>query len=353
MKIAITADVHLKTKEETSERYSALENILYQLKALGVNNLFIAGDLFDKDLTNYTDFERLCKNYPQIKLNIICGNHDYGISSRFFTASNVEIIESTQLREIDGLTIVLIPYVSIKSIDEVLSEFFQSQNIPERWILIAHGDYITGNRELNSYEPGIYMPLTTKSIIRYNPLKVFLGHIHKPSKFGRVFYPGSPCGLDITETGKRSFILYDTKLDSVEEVFVSTEKIYFDESIIMLPFEDETLFLRRKFDEIIKNWGVSKDELNKVVLRLSLRGYTYDLKKTESTLLRITSLLGINLYNKDGLDLSGIKTLNELEEDRIYLLKRIQKKIENLNTSSFYVSKERILEKSMELVFSD
>ncbi len=353
MKIAITADVHLKTREETPERYKALENIFYQLNTKEIDNLFIAGDLFDKDLSNYTDFDMLCKNFPYIKVTIIKGNHDYKINSRFFTASNLEIIDDIQIKELEGLAIVFIPYDAAKSIDEILSEYNHVQNLPDRWILIAHGDYLTGNRDLNTYEPGIYMPLTTKSIIRYNPLKVFLGHIHKPSNFGRVFYPGSPCSLDITETGKRKFLIYDTKLDSIDDVFVYTEKIYFDESIIMLPFEEEDVFLRRKFDDMIKNWGIKRDELNKVVLRLSVKGYVSDLKKTMNILLKIISLLGINLYDKEGLDLSGIKILKELEEDKLYLLERIREKIENLNISNFCVSKEKILEKSMELIFSD
>ncbi|MCX7988862.1 MAG: metallophosphoesterase family protein [Thermodesulfovibrio sp.] len=353
MKIALTADVHLKRTEETPERYKALENILYQLKIRGIDNLIIAGDLFDKDFYNYSEFDRLCKDFSNIKLTIILGNHDYRINSRFFTASNIEVIDDIKIKELDGLATVLIPYDATKSIDEILSEYNHVQKIPERWILIGHGDYITGNRELNHYEPGIYMPLTTKSIIRYNPLKVFLGHIHKPSNFGRVFYPGSPCGLDITETGKRKFLIYDTKLDSVEEVFVSTEKIYFNESIIMLPFEEEALFLKRCFDGMIKNWGLSKDELNNVVLRLSIKGYVNDLKETMNLLLNILSSLGINLYDKDGLDLSGIKVLKDLEVDRLYLLERIQEKIENLNISKFYVSREKILEKAMELIFKD
>lgn len=220
MKFAITADVHLKTKNETPERYKAVESIFEEIKRREIDSIIIAGDLFDRDFSNYNDFDSLCKNFPGVKITLIPGNHDYQINNRFFTSSNIEVINESQIRELEGLSILFIPYDSAKSIDEALSEYAREQKFPERWILVGHGDYITGNRELNPYEPGFYMPLTSKSILKYSPLKIFSGHIHKPSEFGRVFYPGSPCGLDITETGKRRFLIYDTGRDSVEQVFI-------------------------------------------------------------------------------------------------------------------------------------
>ncbi|MCX8034397.1 MAG: metallophosphoesterase [Thermodesulfovibrio sp.] len=352
MKIAITADVHLKTRDETPERYKALENIFQQIVNRDITNLIIAGDLFDKDFANYSEFDTSCKNFSEIKLTILPGNHDYQISNKFFTASNIEVINDIQIKELEGLAIAFIPYDSAKSIDEVLSEYAHREKLPERWILIAHGDYITGSRELNPYEPGFYMPLTSKSIIRYNPLRVFLGHIHKPSDFGRVIYPGSPCGLDITETGKRRFIIYDTGLDSVEQVFVQNEKIYFNESMLLLPFEEELQLLRRKIGKMIESWGLESEEIKRVILRLSLTGYITDLKETVNVLKNVISNYGIVLYEND-IDLSNIKLLQNIEQERLYLLEKVKEKIENLNSDKLIASKDKILEKSMELIFKD
>ena len=60
MKIAITADIHLKTKEETPGRWDALSNILDIMLSENINTLIIAGDLFDKESQNYSDFDKFC-----------------------------------------------------------------------------------------------------------------------------------------------------------------------------------------------------------------------------------------------------------------------------------------------------
>ena len=60
MKVAVTADVHLKTKSETPERYNALEDILNKCLEQDIDNIIIAGDLFDQETNNYGDFEKLC-----------------------------------------------------------------------------------------------------------------------------------------------------------------------------------------------------------------------------------------------------------------------------------------------------
>lgn len=350
MKIAITADVHLKGKDETPERYKALENILQYLENNSIQYLIISGDVFDKDFSNYSDFDFLCKQFSSVNVIVIPGNHDYQINNRFFTASNVEIVNEIQVKELGGISALFVPYSTEKSIDESIAEYNHRNKLPERWILIGHGDYITGNRELNPYEPGFYMPLTSKSISRYNPLRVFLGHIHKPSDFGRVSYPGSPCGLDITETGRRRFLIYDTHLNFVDEVFVNNEKIYFDETIILLPSTEEELFLKRKINEMIKKWKVDENELKKIILRLSLKGYIRDVRSTIDTIVKILSSYGIKLY-KEEIDLSKIKTIKEVDVDRLYLFEKTREKIERLAMNNFRTSKEKILEKAMELIF--
>ncbi len=349
MKIAITADIHLKTEVETPERYNALRNIFKQIEEKGLTHLIIAGDLFDKDFSNYNDFDALCKQHSSIKIKVIPGNHDYQIENRFFTSSNIEVINEVRIEDFGDVKAVFVPYDSTKSsIDEAVLEY--TEKLPKRWILIGHGNYITNAIEQNPYELGLYMPITSRFIIKHNPLRVFLGHIHKPSDFGRIIYPGSACGLNITETGKRRFIIYDTKSDDVEEGFISTDKIYFDEWLMVFPFEQSNQFLQRNIKEMIEKWNLSADELKKATLRLSLKGYVTDLKETEKIISAIISPYEIKLY-EDGLDLSDIKVLNESEEDRIYILQKVKEKIEGLDLSKLSVSKEKIIEQSMQLIF--
>jgi DNA repair exonuclease SbcCD nuclease subunit len=351
MKLAITADVHLRTKNENPERFNALEKIFQQIKDRNISILIIAGDLFDREFFNYSEFDFLCRKYNGIQILIIPGNHDYQIEKRFFTSSNIEIIREKTIKEISGLPFLFIPFEPASSIDEALSDFGHYKKFPERWILIGHGDYITDNRELNPYEPGFYMPLTFKSINRYAPMKVFLGHIHKPSEFGKVIYPGSPCGLDITETGKRSFLIYDINSNFLERVFVETEKIYFVESLLLLPFEDETEYIKNKINKMIGSWQLTKEELKKVALRLCLKGYTKNIGKTIEILNNLLSEHGISLYDSEGIDISGVKILKDAEIERLYLLEKVKEKIERLSIDNFTTSVDKILEKSMELIF--
>jgi len=91
MNIAITADVHLPAGENHPERYSALVNILDSLVKQDITKLIIAGDLFDKDCSDYSRFEEVCRRYPQIGIHIIPGNHDPDISRSVIVGENIRI----------------------------------------------------------------------------------------------------------------------------------------------------------------------------------------------------------------------------------------------------------------------
>ena len=94
MKIAITADCHLTTIEDHPERYQAFENILDQLVKRNIEVLIVAGDLFDKGMTNYADFEGICrkKKYQTIQIRVLPGNHDPNLKEGNFTAPNINVI---------------------------------------------------------------------------------------------------------------------------------------------------------------------------------------------------------------------------------------------------------------------
>jgi len=351
MKVAITSDVHLKNYSESPERYNALEKIFEKIRQEGVTELIIAGDLFEKDYDNYSDFDKLCKKYKDVvKVNIIPGNHDYQIEKKFFTASNIKVITEPQIKEINNLPFLFVPYFFGKTIDEVLVDFSHNHPLPGKWILIGHGDYITKSRELNPYEPGFYMPLTAKAIDNFNPTKVILGHIHKPSEFGRVIYPGSPCGLDINETGKRRFLFLDTHSLEIKHEKVETDVIYFIEIIQILPVEDEINFLSEKLRNVIQNWKLKPDELRKVKLRLVLKGYTKDKNITTQHIVRMINHRGIKFYDGEP-DTSELRVLKEIDVEKISLLRRFQEKLEELKIERFVSSRDEIVNKTIELIF--
>ena len=275
MKIAITADIHLKNKAEQPERYNALESILGRIKTENIETLIVAGDLFDKNFRNYAEFERLCKKYPQIQLHIIPGNHDAEISEKNIVSSNVHIYNLPTLVEIGSNTFLFVPY------KEKTKMYEQIVNLKEEiegkeWTLIGHGDYYCGAKELNPFEPGTYMPLSRENVAALAPKTVFLGHIHKPANWHNVYYCGSPCGLDISEVGKRRFLVFDSMDGSIIPIAVKTDVLYFEESFVIVPLDNEVPLLKQEIANRIKSWNLDPADKSKAVLRIEAVGYAMD-----------------------------------------------------------------------------
>lgn len=349
MKIAITADTHLRRREETPERYNALENILKCISRLGIKHLILAGDTFDKGFSNYADFEDLCKKYPDITLLLIPGNHDLDIKQRFFAYQGIRIFEKPTLESIGDLNLALIPYRPGQSIDENIVELRMMVALPERWVLVGHGDYITKGKELNPAEPDGYMFISRTAIEEHKPTRVILGHIHKPSVFDNVVYPGSPCPLDVTETGTRRFIIYDTAIDQFEDVRVSTDRIYFVETIVVLPCDGEIKLVRETVDGMIKKWGILEEDLKNVRLRLRVDGYCTNKPALERALIEYLTERGIRIYEKDGLDLSNLRVVSELDEERKVIIQRAIEILGQLLLKGFLATRDEIIERIMEM----
>jgi len=350
MRIAITADFHLREKDETPERYKTLENMLASLERLGIRKLIICGDTFDKGFSNYSDFEKSCGNHPEIEVLLIPGNHDAQIEQRFFASRQIRVFDKPAVESIDDFTVVFIPYKEGQTMDMHVAQVKGSACLPEKWILIGHGEYITKNRVVNPAEPDAYMFISGAAIEEYKPAKVILGHIHKPSEIGRVVYPGSPYPIDVTETGKRRFIIYDSQTNQVEEVAASTDRIYFVESIMIFPGEREVDHALEKIDAAVTKWNLSEDELKRVRLRLHVIGYCTDKPKLEEALRDRLEERGIELYEKDGLDLSDLRVAVELDEEKRAILDKASGLLDELPLEGFLDSRDRIVERMMELV---
>ena len=318
MKIAITGDVHLTEREKYPERYDALGNIVMQMNEKNISNLIIAGDLFDKDSNNYHEFEAFCNedNCKDINFIIIPGNHDSQLQQKYFTNSNISIIESPEVKQFDesAIPILFLPYGNEESMGKWLAK--EVPNIDKNsWILISHGDYMDGVKEPNPYEPGVYMPLTRKDIEQFKPSKVILGHIHKPMDRTVVYYTGSPSPLHINETGKRSFIVLETNDHQVSRHYVDSKIIYFDEVLTVIPSESEKEYVEEIIDTMIKNWDLSEDEITKVVLRLKIRGYIND--KANLKTVVDGKLSELKMYRDEEVDLSEVSVSNDPERNEI------------------------------------
>ncbi|GAH52714.1 unnamed protein product, partial [marine sediment metagenome] len=230
---------------------------------------------------------------------------------------------------------------------EIIAKY--KDTLPERWLLIGHGDYLSGIRTPNPYEPGIYMPLSRTDVEYYKPTKVILGHIHKKMELGRVYYVGSPCGLDINERGKRSFFIIDTKNLEITTEIVDTDYIFFNEILVALPTLSEFDYIKNKIKEMIKKWEISESDVPKVRVRLKVKGYTSNKSKLQNIIKE--SFADFTFYNDEKPDLSKVSIFNDPE--RIRIVEKAKEEIERLGWNDGITEKEDILEKTLHIILKE
>ncbi len=126
---------------------------------------------------NYSVFDELCrdKKYAGIDFYVIPGNHDQIISPKYFSSANIKVYNEPEFVtfEDSGPGFFFVPFLADKSMGEITGKI--QMLLPERWVLVGHGDYLSGTKDPNNYESGVYMPLGRSDIEYYNPSKVILG----------------------------------------------------------------------------------------------------------------------------------------------------------------------------------
>ena len=318
MKIAITADLHLKDRNSTPERYRSLENLLDQIKHLSISHLIIAGDLFDSQMRNYRDFDSVCKDprFSDIQIYVLPGNHDISLTNGSLTAGNVTVCDHPEMIRFDlmSLPILMVPYHEEKNMGEEI-EPFAHEFEPNHWILVGHGDWISGMQEPNPLEPGVYMPLTRTDVASYQPAQVILGHIHKSMDDGVVHYPGSPLPLDINETGKRRILVLDSETGQVESQPIGSEIIYLNESITVLPVEDEISLIARQIDSSFEKYELLEQEMKLLVIRVKVSGYSKDKRKLAEFL--DTRLGAFKFYKDEGVNLEDVYLADDPDKNEV------------------------------------
>ncbi len=329
MKVAITADLHLSAEDKHPERWKTFQTFCQEVAASGIQFVIIAGDCFDADSPNYAAFEKVVtsKGNQSIQFIIIPGNHDARLSQSMFTASNIRVIENPEIERLDliSMPILFLPYMPDKSMGEMIAQY-HGDLAHGQWILIGHGDWIEGMREPNPLEPGVYMPLTRVDVESYRPLMTVLGHIHKPLDMGSVHYPGSPCPMDINETGKRRYFVLDAETGHLESHHLSAEKLYFNESFVIYPVQNESEWLKKEIEECIKSWQLNAEEKKNTEIRIQIKGYSADKKTLSQTV--ISALKGFEFYKDEGPDFSQVYHTEDSE--RAEVADRVAEAIEKM-----------------------
>jgi len=351
LKVAFTADLHLTAGQMYPERYHALENIFQQMMEGEFGTLIIAGDLFDETSQNYAEFDKLCSKYKDIKVLVIPGNHDSVLNQQEVTAANLEIYSEPKLQDFGGnaLPFLFLPFKKGKTMGEFISGFASDLG-ENNWVLVGHGDWAEGY-EPNPFEPGVYMPLTRSDLENFKPAQVFLGHIHKAMDKGKVHYIGSPCGLDIRETGRRRWLIFDTETGKIDSQTVDSQVIFFNESFVILPVEDEADYIKKEIAERIKSWELKEEEIPKTQIKVKVYGYSSDKRKLMGTIKE--AFRNFQFYKNWEADLSEVSVADDI--NRAEISDRVSTWIDNLNLNNTndHPSKELILLQALKVIYED
>jgi len=328
LRIAITADLHLTTQQDHPERFAALQDILRQCGGLGVDRLIIAGDLFDRSQQNYAEFEQayLEARPEELPVTVIPGSHDPDLTHGALAVDGLEVLSEPAVRHLgEDFDLLFVPYQAGTSMGEHIP-YFQTQLRPGQWGLVSHGDWTGGLRAPDPNEPGMYMPLTRADLEAHNPALALLGHIHAPQDGPPVYYPGSPSPLEISETGLRRFLLFNTDDQTVTPQRVDSPRLYFNETIVMLPVEDEPAYLQAELEQRVRDWGLPEGWEARVQQRLRVIGYASDRSAVEPV---AREALADFAFHDDGPDLSDLN--HAVDSDRIHIARQVRAWVEALD----------------------
>ncbi len=351
MRIGITADLHLTSKDKHPERSHALCNILQICKEDGVESLIIAGDLFDTPLSNYSEFEAICRSreFSSIQLLIIPGNHDQTLGHKQVAAKNAHIFEEPARQKLgDGWDACFVPYRDGQTMCKSIGDLVEPGD-DSRWSLIGHGDWLDDLGPPNPYEPSkVYMPLTRKELDLFKPSCTFLGHIHAPQKSGGVYYAGSPCPVASNETGYRRFLVLDTDTGMVDEKRVDSDVLYFSARLMVMPGSDEQELLTCQVQECKRAWALSESDAKKARVRIEAVGFSND----RTAVLRTIEKGFCEFAFFEEPDLSQLNAAGDLDRNSIIL--QFQNALEAVDYPfgcEDQPDKYQIILKAMELVY--
>jgi DNA repair exonuclease SbcCD nuclease subunit len=354
LKVAITADLHLTKRQDHPERFHALESILRQMIEEQIDTLIIAGDLFHETSRNYAEFDKVCRSskYSQIQFHVIPGNHDARIDSSMFGVENVIVYSEPGIQRFDlmSLPFLFLPYRKEKTMGEWIAAF-AAELEGGGWILIGHGDWIEGMGIANPVEPGVYMPLTRTDLEVFKPTNVVLGHIHKPTDGRSIHYAGSPCPVDINETGRRRFLVIDVENGTVSSRSVSSDRIFFDESFLILPVEDESAYLGAMIESRVQEWGLTDEEKSRTRIRIKVRGYSSNKRRLKEILK--TSFRDFSYYNDEEPNVDGVFIADDVE--RADIASRVVKIIEGMGWpgDDDEPTKDQVLLEALHVIYGD
>ncbi len=348
MRIAFTADCHLDDRDRHPERYAALEDILKKLDEEGIRHLIIAGDLFDRQVRDYSRFEALCSRYHRIGIGVIPGNHDSHLGHGSLALSNVRVHDSVGVEEMGGLSFLFVPYRSGTSMGAAAAA---CGRMPRGdWVLVGHGDSSAASGVGNAYEEGTYMPLSSAEVEELRPSLILLGHIHARVDEGRLHYPGSPCGMDITETGPRRFLVLDSKTMEVTGRTVDTEVVFLQAEFLVVPEDNAEDRLRGEIEAVRSAWSAKVPDVGRRArIRVRVAGYTPDRRGIVQCVSR--GFEDLDFYGDESPDFSGLR--ESADRDRSQLARLVRERIDGMqwDFGDEEPSRSQVIRRALEMIY--
>lgn len=222
-------DPHV-TAANLTESEALLQFVLDTAFLHKVDQIDLAGDLFDNHAVIRMEVLIFWLKWLDVlsthfKTVVRVGNHD-----QLFHGSSMHALEVFKLFNRPNLVIVdkpllqndlaYMPYVHNN--EEFVSEANKLYDLGGR-TLLCHGEF-----EGSQYENGFYAPNGIKpELLKFN--QIISGHVHKESKFGKVFHPGTARWLKSSDANQRKGLWIikndpDTG-DILEETFVDTSNV--------------------------------------------------------------------------------------------------------------------------------
>ena len=292
MKLAIITDTHYGARKGSKHLHDYFElfykNIFFpSLEAEGIDTIIHMGDVFDsrKSIDYYSlEWAKRVVFEPmkKYKVHAITGNHDcyYKNTNEINSPEvlltnydNITTYSSAQDIKIDGLDILLLPWISTDNFDESLSKIKKSKS-----------KVAMGHLELNGFRAhrGHVMEDGMKIDVFNKFDKVYSGHYHTRSDDGRIYYLGNPYEMfwnDVNDP--RGFTLFDT--DTLEHTSINNPyklfyNVYYEDTNHQL---FNTTEYENKIVKVIVRKKSSPKEFQKFIDKLYRAG-VQDLKIVEN-----------------------------------------------------------------------
>lgn len=244
--VALVTDTHFGARSDSIQfddffRKFYMDCFWKEIDNRNIRHIFHLGDCFDR--RKYVNFSTLksCREYffdqakkRGIEVTMIVGNHDTFFKNTndvnspsllLCDYSNVTAYTGPTDYSIDGLSILLMPWICTDNYEECMQAIKQTKSpVCFGHFEIAGFQMYKGHENEEGFDPKIFQKFDL----------VCSGHFHHRSSNGNITYLGNPYELTWADfEDPRGFHLFDTStkaLEFIENPYTIFNKVYYDDT---------------------------------------------------------------------------------------------------------------------------